>query len=1800
MINRDHLSLPRFHHTLSPTSPPSLNQHHNHDVRIPTVDEAVTFSPFTSIIPFNTEIVPPPVALVSTAPLRLLSPEDAVASRTVLSSLDQEASHAERASSRLQKTLADVHRLLQSADRPNFKLKNPASLAKLSNGDADARRATPSKDPLRYLSPFARTVFQGAPRHSDQIILDNTSRPSVNGANRTPTTSGKGTFMGRGVTTHSPITTTTFPPQREILIANPVLSQEELAQYAPGVLPTSAANGYAPPQEDTSAAADQRQKAAVAADRFHTFTSDLFEAEIDFESGDDRARQIFMSIDTADGGLTILQPEAQFRLDKVTTSLLRFKATSSVPIEDLARLQKLSAGTVRAASDKYLGIGSGWDDDDLQEWTNKLALAEQAFVASRTILRIMSSGIEDKQLFSEEILSSMLEFIKHTVDSCVISIVELRPSGDSDDAFKIAQRNKEKIVRVFGSLTKSLGLLGDVIYKVDLDDTVLTAVESLCVTLIFVENAPSETTSALGVQSFERVRRSGMDVLAKLFARNPSHRQSIFDDVLTSLERLPVSRQSARQYTLPDAKSIQLVSALLLRLVQTSAIAVTTGASNGFQKAGSADDGSDQDAENEDDDGYDMGTNNGMGLESMVIPAYEKALGHARYVTNFLVSRALNSTKASGEPYRVLLDIFVDDFINVLGNTDWPAAEMMLRQLLNRFWEITENTKSPAPSKAMALDIMGSMLTGITDMRLKASELISKTQEESRLFRRLKNLYALVDSDEATDADALSLKGPYRAVFEYLRMRPDSDSNVSTALGYHLTQWAHQALRPGGKDTSEPSEELLAKLEQPLEHLISDPQHYEIDGDVTAASTSEGRLGAFMLTMRLPFCRLFNQIFNKLLSSMSSDQASLRSKSLRSVEDVLTKDPSILDRGSFVLNNIARCMTDSSPQVRDAALGLLASCLNLRQKLDINAYEHILKRTSDSAINVRKRAIRLSKDIYLRNEPIAIRSKIADSLIHCVSDPEPTVVELGRQTLEDVWVAPFYGLIKSDAEDARARTKVAVQVSLIVETVNRNSGVLLVLQDILEDMMSPKSKTAASNIAVCKSFVLLMVDAIVDEDSLPNRLPKASIMQTLSVFAQARPKLFASAQVQPLLPYLKNLQSGEDLDVYRYAIVILRCTLPQISNLPQAVLLDTQTSLLANVSKLPGSELKEVASCLWALSSMSKSFDKLVTVTRSAMENLKNRAALPLTDVKLSRQVERLLLLVGHFVGAFDLDASIKLFREKFPTSKSTQVVAIAVELVCPLTSPKCPSPIRSTALEALLCMCHAWPKQYIRSAVAKAIELVLVGKDTALETVLMRSWRDFFVPGSDRRPVDDRQANGMAAGVGAERIEKTYVATDRDGASTSLAQRFMPQIIQISLNSSGELSVMAAQVVTSINKLGLVHPKESASALVALETSPNAAVARMAFEEHQALFSKHESIFEKETIRAVQQAFEYQQNTIKDVKGFTGSPPIPKLQLFWDVLKNASAKVRKRFLINVCGHLDFQHGKLDMSGKTPSHVELTGFTVQNFALFDYNKIDDLQTLVDGLEKVFASTGTAVAHGIEATLVHRDVIGGAADPTVVSNGFGEHGLTMSIEMPSHSDVFPSLTPRIENKPVDPAVLRELTAGAQILTLIWDLRTYLRRVYSLAKSGGLGTRGRPSKDATKTKEVVRAPQRIPNAIATTEKFLKKTNEVMSALETEDGQRALCLQFQTLMAVDDEVKVKADEDGVEDTLLEADAMFAFEGAGMTSGDDESGQSVGGTPAKRGRKRKSATPVGGTPRKKRAGSGGRAIDFDEDDWM
>jgi cohesin loading factor subunit SCC2 len=570
--------------------------------------------------------------------------------------------------------------------------------------------------------PFPQVVVPITP--SSAAASHHTNSSQANGIPPTPSQGSQPSSERSTIAVVIPKSLTEAQRAQYIRVPEPVSSNTQNVSRAPKSDSQKRAE-YEADQRLTSASIAQQEKANAAVARLQNLIAEIFEAEDQMQAdtsgmvSSNAAR--FFNVDDAVEGAPVLQAAIQTQLDATLYKVVANARLHSIDVEDLGRIQRLCDHAVIAAGTCNYRI----DDDTPQEadeWLHRIGIGEQGLNACKTLLRIMTAGREEKekQLYSEETLTTLLNSLIHVVETCIIPVVEMRSSGDMADAFKFASSQGKSLNQILTVCIRVIKLLGDLIAKTDVDERVIVSAEFICKTLVFVENATFEKDSALGIQRFETARRAAMDVLARIFARYPDQRQSIFDEILTSLEKLPVGRQSARQFKMVDAKPIQLVSALLMRLVQTSATrmeAKTKSAPEEDDTERHEDDAESSDEESDADSDFDSGTEKKRrakrkpklkkrtsdgpeDLASVTNPLYEAAYRDAHYVVNYMVQRALTSTKSGDQPYRNLLDIFTEDFLSVLGNTDWPAAEMFLRVLLAKMFELSENLKGSAPSKA--------------------------------------------------------------------------------------------------------------------------------------------------------------------------------------------------------------------------------------------------------------------------------------------------------------------------------------------------------------------------------------------------------------------------------------------------------------------------------------------------------------------------------------------------------------------------------------------------------------------------------------------------------------------------------------------------------------------------------------------------------------------------------------------------------------------------------------------------------------------------------------------------------------------------------------------------------------------------------------------------------------------------------------------------------------------------------------------------------------------------------------------
>ena len=921
------------------------------------------------------------------------------------------------------------------------------------------------------------------------------------------------------------------------------------------------------------------------------------------------------------------------------------------------------------------------------------------------------------------------------------------------------------------------------------------------------------------------------------------------------------------------------------------------------------------------------------------------------------------------------------------------------------------------------------------------------------------------------------------------------------------------------------------------------------------------------------FCRAFGQILQTLLKAVRSDQITVRTRSLKSVTQMLEKDPTLLERMPQVIRLILNCALDQSPMVRDSSLALIGKCIVLKPALETEVLDSILGLTNDAAIGIRKRAVKLLKDIYLRNTNHKVRTEIVDNLLQRVEDIDNSVADFAIQTFEDIWLIPFWTLVNNQDASAKDRITLKDQVALIINTVQHSDKVLQVLQILLSRMLIEGSKNLEANSKVCKAMVSTAFEGLIDTTELPGRPSQRIILQTLTVFSRASPKLFTQQQLEQLQPYITNLVTADDLNIFRSVVVILRCVLPTLSAIQKGFLRQIQEDLMRNITKLAKAELNEVVACLWTINEDLGNIEKLVKLEVGVLNKLHSLRIVDFSDAGQQQELSKLkrfILLASHFAKHCNFEPHAQNFSSALAWWAGSSVAECVIDSIRPFSECHQPLGLRSIAFDGIGMICQAWPRNFNRPEIASTFQKVLQDDAPELQRIVLSNFRDFFAAQDQQvgAKVSSSEKDPLAHGT----LGGSMTASDNDGAAALIAQGFLKDVLRIALSSQDTYALTATEVVASITRQGLVHPKECGPALVALETSTNPRIAEIAVQQHRNLHQQHESMFEREYMRAIHEAYIYQRDVVQDFKGFitVQSSYRSKLHHMYEVIKTSKSKYQGKFLDNFCARIDFDITKLDTSSTPPVHLQYAVFLIQNLAFYDYGRVEDVLHAISSVEKIVTGTGAGVAHAINTEVFHVRL-----EPAANFVDGPEEAASIPIEA------------NAAQQHVQQDRLRQLTTASMILSIMWEARTYVRRLYGINSN----QQKREGK-AKGSKDLTKAPTKT-NGISG-DKLVDAIARISRSLDSTELSFAQCKEFADLLAIDNEVKVAVEaEDGDEGRL-------------KTPSEEDGDSTVPPSGESRSIKRKGSASIGGTPHKKKRGrpplpdrrKSTKSVDDDDDD--
>lgn len=1499
----------------------------------------------------------------------------------------------------------------------------------------------------------------------------------------------------------------------------------------------------------------QRELGDHTVQRFQNLLLNLFEVRdrLDAQNGIGHTDAFFEPAHDDDDFQVQLTSTILEKLQSSLKELIDLKRLDDISKEHIIQLRQLCEGPLQRAQTLNLRLSNDPPDEDLSDWLSKLAAAGSG-VASASVVILTALGDGATQL-SSELLQTIPVILVNAFESCLIPVLEARPDGQSASLFRHASENGTVLRSLLDGCRKLLDQMSTACVQLKEAADCLNSTEFLAAKLIFVQNAPTDKNSALGSKTYERTRKLVMSSLARLFAAFPSDRSPILDEILSSVDKLPSTSRSARQYALGEGKSIMLVSALFLQLVQTSALG--TGRHAGGQRGKGRRkvdlDADESDEDDDEDSEYGEGHNNAddafSQLRDKAEELYTPALRTSQEIVLYLVGKASKVSKTGDSPYRNILDLFIEDLVTLLPLPEWPASQLLLEILYMKMTEFIQHEKA-AGVKNMALESLGTMGAAIAASKASAQVHTSTLAKDAETKSEATQALARLANDHfnrgLSKDELLGSDGPFALTCRYYSMQhvqKDSKSLRSRAThSFFLAQLATIFCRT--RATEATNDNVISEAAQLLEDVEeagseSPPLHY-----VEALQNREAHLAYLLSVLNLPFCRRYELIAQTLLASLASEQAQVRSRSIKSVVTMLETDPSLLDSQDLKIDQyIFPCASDDSALVRDAALSLIAQFLINKPAYEERGIKKLIECTGDGKIGVQKRSIGHLADVYSHDKRPKLKAWIAETFLRRTTDLEESVAELARRTLTDAWFTSNYALAKEDKNSAPVKVAIEALTSHMISTIEHSVDDLPALVTRFFTWVLKTTKSAKELHELLSRISKQLFETIIASNA------SQAGLQLLVCLAKAHPESIAPGQLSHLKEYLKNFTTNEELLMFKSVLGIFQHVLPRLSLSHQDLLQGIRGDLFKALTKLAvRQDLDDAMSCLRAIENVISNPSRYVSLLKSIIGQVQSE--------KLDERTRmRLIFLLGSIVKHIDVDKlPLKGQVQKFEAGSAAGFI---VDLIFPWAMYKSNDQLRLTALDSLGCICQAWPTEFNKKRVLGLFLECLDQPDgSAPRKYALNTFEQIFMDlGDGHGEADEKKDVGESVQDLKKMGGNDKIQSD-SSAISQLATKVFEPIARIALSAQGADLLLAVEIITSMSRHGMFHPKDYAGVFIALQTSDDAKVRTIINKAHAKSHTLHESVWEREYVSAIQEAFRYQLRISDDPAGCKQGKA--KLAECFSAVNSSGSKYVKKFVSSIISRLNTDAAKLDISQDRPDHLLFVRFVAQNLAFFDYAKMEDLLHTMLQLEILFSKNGGEISQAIESSLPIRE----STEEADLPNGNSE---AENNDLVNGHDLSAPKQPPVDVSSIDQDLLKRLTTAACAVTIISETRSHLKRQYAITKD----VRATMAQ-YKQAKENSKAPIKVHGI--TGDRFWNQTTGVLSSLESPEAMLQRCRDFYQLMNIDEDVLVG--EDGEEmQTSVEGDGYMAPPSRGKKR---KSTGSVGGTPRKRGRPRKNATPT------------------------
>lgn len=1209
-------------------------------------------------------------------------------------------------------------------------------------------------------------------------------------------------------------------------------------------------------------------------------------------------------------------------------SIRKIKASKffreTLEFDKILNLYKILERSILNA-DSVVDSSSRLLESETEEIERIVLICDNAMKAIKVLFRIFSSGRPEKNIIPEDLLNSIVNLLSKELENYILPL-----SSQS-----LGNKPIMRLKGLLGGFCQEVTQFIDILSKFsssssNLTESAITKLEFLTIKVIFYEASAKPKDSLFGATNIESLRVSCMRLTSILYGHYPDQRSFILDEILSSFAKLPVTK-SARQFRLSDGVSIQLVSALIMKLVQTC----------GSMKFDFID------PREVDSDLSSKLPVRREELAKVSSESINESSNSAAEVINYLLSRAMKTTKSGDSPFRQLIDLFMEDFLNVLPNPEWPAAELLLYTLSTSLTSMLETDKDGVMATTMALELLGTII--------------------SKLWHFKKSEDKLIDLSPTMSVDAFrNFSDSVHYVLLYLQNIAAKDTTVSSSYRYFLTLYA--SILSSLLETTEEGE-LRTQIIKRLDDIIVNGKEgswldYGKD-EVHSIDPKTHALKAYDIFLHSrSLSRYYDRILTSILRSLNHSKINMRTKSLRVVSQLLAQNADIFSLPP-VQKSLSERLIDSSSQVRDAAVDIVGKYIVLKPEFAKDFYLIICDRSSDTGLAVRKRVVKLLKDIYNVTDDIQIKIEIADRLVKRVEDEETNISDLAISILTEFFFGPLDIKAKpGDLQYQLLRKSATQTITTILEAVWKKSDrTARLLGQFFDKLFHPVKGIAPDS---AKDTVRILVEELTErasEEQDGEVLDK--LLGLLAQLVKSNGSFIRQDQLSLLLGYIVDENSSSITpSACLYVLSIFSKSLDLIGPLRPQFLQELQMALLKRLSKFSIREQSEGVPCLWKVLVMRKDIKTIASVGLSCLKAIEPyvKAATAKTLTTADMKLIKLSSLLGNIGRYCEVDEYMSVFKAVQTNKPSSNLAELIVRKHLVFFNSNIPVTVRKVAIQTICNVCTTHPLMFLSKAVLMVNDNIMNGTENEeLKITLMKMLIDFL-------NYEEETANAIAALKSVKKSQEVdlgvfYGVTNKfvnDGASASLMQRYIPKVIEIALSGETDIALTATLLLERIISQGFANPRIAVSTIVALETSRRADISTVAKSMHAKLHDKHESLIESSYVEGVKAAANYRLKL-----GTNMFDEYDNFSYFYHFMKS-SRQSKRKFLLGVTKTLDFR--VLDSMKSLASHFWYVVFVANSLSTLHFYSVEEVYTVIHGLDKVLSGTGVSVSNLIEERL----------------------------------------------------------------------------------------------------------------------------------------------------------------------------------------------------------------------------------------